>query len=358
MRQRRSCWMLAVSVLVVSVFPVMDLSAADDSFLSPRLLLNASAVKEFFNADNFGDNNGFATDHKGPVVSEISDGLEEYLDQGEDYLKEILSRERRLKFISSLEGGKRAVVYSVRHSVYGRAIVKIVTMEIGIEYGTSELFVILDHYRKRFKDLSPFPAPYELIFLPKLGLAVIVQEMLEEYTRDDMMDMLEERGLSSSEALSMIREWEMRSLARIWRESFRLPGFEGMCVDDIVSQDVRYIRSNGEWVAKFVDLEERKFYPNPADFVYFYTQTSYEYEFSQVISALMDEADSTARQVIERKITASRAFSEKNYPAKPVKAALEKRTAGMGSSLIFTVPGNELSLSPVIRVRVFPGNSV
>jgi len=203
------------------------------------------------------------------------------------YILERLKQSKNITMSRELEPGKNSRIYIGIHPKFGEVLFKIVPYEIGINYGVEERFEIADHFGRKYNQLSPFPRVFEFISFEKIERAVIVEEIIEEFNREQMKEILRKERLNSREEIEKkLQLIEMRSLIKIWLESFYSNKYKGLVIRDIVPQDIRYVKINGEWAAKFIDLEERGFHQSFDDMLKFYSEMDYDYNPMMIIDVL------------------------------------------------------------------------
>ncbi|MDD5746551.1 MAG: hypothetical protein PHO30_04725 [Candidatus Omnitrophica bacterium] len=226
------------------------------------------------------------------------------------------------KVLEQWEGGKQALPYLVEYQG-GPAILKILPLETGIRYGTAERVELMQSMYQYFEERSPLARPYAYIEFPDLGHGVIIEEVLGGQDSDpDYDDWSQESAkMNARERADFFRALEIKSLLRIWWASRDTASYPGAVIEDLVLDDIRYLKINGEWVAKFVDGEERSYFSHPADMAYFYSQIEQGYSPELIARTLITIAGKTGFADLIAEMDSARSvrkLSEIDYPLTPI----------------------------------------
>ncbi|HEC69242.1 MAG TPA: methyltransferase domain-containing protein, partial [Candidatus Omnitrophica bacterium] len=206
----------------------------------------------------------------------VSSCLQSIYETFEDsFIRERLEREGII-ILERLSEGENASVYLAQYFSYEKVVAKVLPYEVGIHYGVEERFKIAQYFYKKLGKHSYFPRPFKLISLEG-GKVVLIEEMIEGKSRGEMEELL------SSAELQFL---EVYSLVDIWLESFSLEGFEGLVIRDVTPSDLRFVKIEGKWRIKFLDLEERNYFPKLEDMIKFYSLEEYDYPPDLLYKAL------------------------------------------------------------------------
>ncbi|MCG2712499.1 MAG: hypothetical protein L6416_09290, partial [Candidatus Omnitrophica bacterium] len=238
--------------------------------------------------------------------------MRDFGDKDKYILKKLKERENII-VKRQLQPGKNASIYVAEHPGFGEVIIKILPYEIGLNYGVEERFEIASYFAKAYKSLSPFTNVLKFISFEKIGSAVIIEEFIEEFTREQMKAILTREGIKDSGVVEKtLRYIELESLLRIWLKSFELDKYKGLVIRDIMPQDIRYVKINGQWMAKFLDSEERGFFTTLEKVIAFYSQWEEDYDkgmIAELVSSFFHKEE--FRQIIElEKITGNHDVDE------------------------------------------------